>query len=156
MSVNSNILENTITSIFAENAHNQQSLRKQLKGKTSKKAKTSKQELELALTVLLVELASSDQNFEPREYNAIASGLMRVFGTPRTEISALVNRANLTLANLRGTTRFAELLQKNLDKNTREQIMDVINSVIMADGVEEGFEIFLRQKFARLLDVSLT
>lgn len=151
----SNILGNAIDTIFANSAQNQTQWARN-SSKNKGKQPTAKKQLELAMAVLLVELASCDQNFEPREYNLIASGLMRVFGTPRSEISALVNRAKLTLENFNGTTRFAELLKNNLDENIRAQIMDVVNDVIMADGIEDGFEIFLRQKFAKILDVSMT
>lgn len=153
--VRSNLLGSTVDTIFANTAQNQFEYKRN-PGKKKGKQSISQKQLELAMTILLVELASCDQNFEPREYNLIASGLMRVFGTPRTEISALVNRAKLTLENFSGTTRFAELLKNNLDENIRAQIMDVINDVIMADGIEDGFEIFLRQKFARILDVTMT
>lgn len=148
-----NILSNTIETIFANNQQNPAERR--TGQKKNKNRGAERKQLELAMTVLLVELASSDQNFDPREYNLIANGLMRIFGTPRTEISALVNRAKLALDNFSGTTRFAEMLQKNLSEEARKQLMEVINDVIMADGVEDGFEIFLRQKFARLLDIPL-
>ena len=126
------------------------------KQKSRKKGlQPSQDDLKLALTVLLVELAASDQSFDPSEYNIIANGLLSVFGAGRTEIQSLVNRANVLLANFSGTTRFADLLKNNLSEEARRSVMQVVEEVIMADGVEDGYETYLRHKFAKLLDVPL-
>lgn len=119
------------------------------------KAKISKRDLELALAVLLVELASCDQSFDPHEYQIISNGLMRVFGTTKSEVKALVNQANLVLSNLRGTSKFGTLLKDNLGDAERQAIMEVINEVIVADGIEDGFETYLKHKFSDLLGVAL-
>ena len=111
----------------------------------------ARSELELALTVLLVELASADQSFEQSEYQLIANGLKSLFGTPKSEIQALVNQANNILANLRGTSRFAELLRDNLTEVQRQAVVDIINEMIAADGREDGFEVYLRNKIATIL-----
>ncbi len=111
-------------------------------------------QLELALTVLLVDLASCDQDFDPKEYQVISSGLRRIFGTSKTEISGLVNQANLQLANLRGVSKFTELLRENLSLDERKAIMEVIEDVISADGQEEDFEVYLRTKLSDLLGIN--
>lgn len=118
------------------------------------KSKT-RSELELALTVLLVELASADQSFEQSEYQLIASGLKSLFGTPKSEIQALVNQANTILANLRGTSRFAELLRDNLNEIQRQAVLDIVNDMIAADGREDGFEVYLRNKLAGILGLEV-
>ena len=108
-------------------------------------------ELEVAFAVVLVDLASCDQQFAPREYLAISSGLRRLFGTPKERVQGLVNQANIILANLRGTSRYATLLKNNLDIEEKTAVMETIDDLIAADGVEEGFEVYLRTKFADLL-----
>ncbi len=118
--------------------------------------KVQKQQLELALAVLLVDLASSDENFDAQEYQVIAQGLRRVFGTGKTEVAQLVQRAQQAIALLRGTTSFATLLRDNLPENERVTIMEVIEEVIAADGVEDGFEVYFRHKFSELLGVPPT
>lgn len=117
--------------------------------------KAQKRELEFALTVLLVDLASCDQNFEMREYTIIQNGLKRVFGTTKDQVSALINEANTTLKNMRGSSRFASQLKDSLSMDQRLAIMEIVDEVIKADGVEDGFETYLRQKFAELLCVEL-
>lgn len=137
----------------------QQLLAKQnLNGNTNDRNRFSgaarKKDLELALTVLLVDLAGSDQNFDQQEYNIIVHGLMRMFGTPKTEASALVNQAQTVIRNLRGVDRFGALLRESLSSEEKETVMDVIEEVIGADGIEDDYEIYLRQKLKNLLGIS--
>ncbi|MCI5064170.1 TerB family tellurite resistance protein [bacterium] len=113
--------------------------------------KIHQRDLELAVTVLLVDLASADQEFDQTEYQVIVHGLMRMFGTKKHEVSALVNQAQTALQNMRGISRFGDLLRSNLPEEERLVIMDIIEEVIQADGVEDDYEIFLRQKLKGLL-----
>lgn len=115
--------------------------------------KASNQELEFALAVLLVDLASIDQNFDMNEYHIIQSGLNRVFGTTPAQVTELINRAQLTLGTLRGSSKFAEKLRDSLSEDARKQILELIDQVIMADGEKSDFEIYLRSKFKDLLGI---
>ena len=115
------------------------------------KRKVPVAELELAFAVVLVDLASCDQKFAPREYQVIAGGLRRLFSTPKERVKSLVNQANVVLANLRGTSRFAMMLRDNLDGDEKRAVMETIDDLIGSDGVEDGFETYLRTKFADLL-----
>lgn len=114
----------------------------------------SQRDLEVAFTVLLVDLASCDQNFDQNEYQIITTGLMRVFGTTKDQVQSLVNQASMVISNMRGTNRFAEQLKENLDVETRQKILEVIDEIIHSDGVEDGFETYLRAKFLDLLGLS--
>ncbi len=121
----------------------------------TKNKKINKKDLELALTVLLVELASCDEKFLPEEYHLIATGLKRIFGTTKEQVQTLVNQATQTLRNLRGTSQFGNLLKENLDEETKLAIMEIIDDVIHADGVVEGFELYFRHKIAGFLGMKL-
>lgn len=110
-----------------------------------------KNELELALTVLLVDIASADQHFDACEYTKIELGLRRVFGTTKNEVVPLVNQAKQVMANMRGTSTFTTLLRENLTDELKHTVFEVIGDVIDADGVQDGFEIYLREKFAEAL-----
>ena len=149
MSSNQNdIFRHTIQGIFNNNDQLVQRSSKQYHGQGNK---INKSELEFALAVLLVDLASCDQNFEPPEYHIIQNGMRRVFGTTKDQVSALINQANQTLKNLRGSGRFATQLKDALTLEQRQIIMQVIEDVIAADGKEDGFETYLRAKFSDLL-----
>lgn len=118
------------------------------------KRKVPVQDLELAFTVLLVDMASSDQNFEQSEYIMIGSGLRRLFGTSKDRVRGLVNQANTIISNLRGTSRYAALLRDNLNDDEKKAVMETVDELIFSDGSEDGFERYLRTKLADLLGVS--
>ena len=141
-------LSRTLDDVFAESDNLE---KKQKMSRRAEAYSVSQRELEVALTVLLVDLASCDDDFDPREYQMLSNGLRRVFGTAKHEVQALVNQAKLAIANLRGTNKFAALLRDNLDEEKRRAILEVIDDVIMVDGVEDGFETYLRCKYADLL-----
>ena len=118
--------------------------------------KAKKRDIELAVTVLLVDLAASDQEFDPREYQVIVHGLMEMFGTQKHEVSALINQAQTILRNLRGVSQFGKLLTDNLSLDERMSIMRIIEQVIQADGVEDGYETYLRHKLQKMLGLEET
>jgi len=145
------ILSQAISNIFANNQIGlQQELRRR---KQRSKKGPSQKELELAVAVLLVDLASCDEHFDPEEREAIIKGMRRIFGTSRPDVIALMNQASLALENLRGPAAFADLLKENLNDDEKQVVMEVIEEVIMADNVEDGFETYLRSRFAQLLGI---
>ena len=150
MSSESQVLRGAIGDIFAR--HNS-TLNFSLV--TSKNVKRKDSDIQFAVTVLLVDLASCDQNFDAQEYETICVGLKRLFGTTPAQVKDLVHQAKLTLGNLRGLERFANLLREHLSEDEKVKVFEVIDEVIKADGVEDGFEIFLRMKFASMLGVKI-
>lgn len=150
MSDQNDLIADTLQTIFAKsNGH----LPEEPQPRKKKTKKVPKKDLELALAILLVDLASCDQNFDQQEYLLISRGLRRIFGTSKLQVTGLVNQAQGVLKNLRGTSRFAETLKKQLTLEERIVILDVIDEVIEADGVEDGFETYLRHKFRDLLGI---
>lgn len=114
-----------------------------------------KAELELALTVLLVDLAWSDQDFDHREYQVIVEGLHKMFGTNSIQVKSLVNQAILILKDLRGTNHYGSLLRNKLKEKQRLAIMEIVDEVIAADGKEDGFEIYIRKKISDVLGINV-
>ncbi|MCB0311220.1 MAG: TerB family tellurite resistance protein [Bdellovibrionales bacterium] len=154
MNSNSNSdLSQTISNIFA---NNDISLEYELKLRRIKQSRPrKKQDLELALAVILVDLASCDQKFQPDEYQAIVNGLRRVFGSDRSSVSALVNRSKLALANLRGSGDFSSMLRDNLNEAEKQLVMEIIDELILADGKIDGFERYFRTRYAQALGVDV-
>lgn len=137
---------------FKQHRDSIESFQKQFKGKK----KATLRDLELAMTVLLVELASCDQNFDQNEYDLIVSGLKSVLGTERTNVSQLVNQANLALANLRGTAQYGDILRENLRESDREAILEIVEKIINADGKIDGYELYVRNRLAKMLGLAIT
>lgn len=146
------LLEQTIHEIFTGSERTLPKHAANLEGKRGKKRAVK--ELELALAVLLVDLASCDQAFDMQEYVIISNGLRRLFGTNKSDVRGLINQANLVLSNLRGTAKFSQLLQESLSEDEKRAVLEVIDEVIFADGVEDGFETYLRNKFMHALGLS--
>jgi|GEM_PF-1299625 len=121
---------------------------------SKKKRGIEKKQLELALAVILVDMASCDQAFDSREFQVISRGLRRVFGTQKSDVMELTQKAQAVIANLRGTANFAQLLRENVTVQEREVISQVIEEVIAADGVEDGFEAYLRSKYHEILGIT--
>jgi len=119
-----------------------------------KLSKVASHELELAVVVILVDLASVDSNFDSREFMTICIGMQRLFGVTQPEVLKLIAQANQVLASLRGVDKFAILLRDEVPIEKRKQIMEVVNNVISADGREDDFEIYLRHKFHDLLGLN--
>lgn len=148
---NSNVLGQAINNIFTQH----DTFLSDEKLKLKKKNKAPKFQLELALSVILVDLASCDQDFHSQEFQAVSRGLRRVFGTQKTEVLELVHRAQAVIANLRGTANFAKLLSDNTSPEEKQAISGVIEELIAADGVEDGFESYLRKKYYGILGIPL-
>jgi len=146
MGANGKILSDAIDSIFSINNSGPQF--KERSNKQAQTANINKRELEVAATVVLVDLASSDSGFEQREYHVIGEALRSLFGTSKDQIQGLVNQANLALKNLRGTNYYAKLLKENLEPAAKKALMEYVEDLIGADGIEDGFEIYLRKKIA--------
>src|SRR4051812_30502504 len=105
-----NMFTDTIDHIFA---HHNASLDKQYRSKNN--AAMKKRELEMAVAILLVDLASCDQHFDTCEYQTISKGLNKLFGTSLQEVGSLVQQANQALGMLRGSGKFATMLRETLD-----------------------------------------
>lgn len=116
-----------------------------------RRGNVSQHQLELAFTVLLVELASSDEGFAQKEYQVIVLALHRVFGVTRDRAQRLVNEAVTILKDLRGTAEFALLLREHLSAEELSLVARCIDDVIEADGVHDGFELYHRRRFRELL-----
>ena len=115
----------------------------------------SKDELELAFTVVLVDIASSDEHFDPAEYEVISSGLRRLFGTTKEQVKILVNQSRQILDSLRGTARYTDQLRENLSEADRWAVFSIIEELVEADSKEDPFEVFMRSRIARALDLKI-
>ena len=120
-------------------------------GSQRRRGTVSQHQLELAFSVLLVELASSDEGFAQKEYQVIVLALHRVFGVARDRAQRLINEAVTILKDLRGTAEYALLLREHLSSEELSLVARCIDDVIEADGLQDGFELYHRRRFRELL-----
>lgn len=152
----SDLFKDTVRNTFQRHNEVVDEIVRNRQGNPSKAVTKSgnRREIELAAVVLLVDVASADQNFDSKEYQAISDGMRRTFGTSKEQVAALVQEAKTALANLRGATKYADILRDGLEPKERQAVFELIEEVIAADGQVAGFEEYLRQKFAKLLGIT--
>lgn len=149
---NSGAFTSAMEKMFSNNQSMFKQGQGQLQSKVAVKNLSGKQkEIAFAVTILLVELSSSDQNFDLTEYNVISNGLRRLFGASKEDVTSLVNQATVILQNLRGTSQFSGFLKDNLGLDERKLVLELIDELINADGKVDDYEIFLRHKYIRTL-----
>ena len=86
--------------------------------------------IELAFTVLLVDLAMIDQNFEAREYGYIFSTLGTAFNLSDAEIKNLIKNAKNSLGSFRGPRSFATRLAKTLSEDQRQDLGRALEVIV--------------------------
>ena len=146
---NSTDLFNTLDQIFAE-----QHLSQTRRALSKKGSSAPTKDIEVALAVLLVDLASCDQTFNPAEYQIISKGLRRLFGASKEQVTALVNQANQIISSMRSTQTFLDSVKESLSREDKLIVMELIEEIIQADGKVDDFEIYLREKFRDALGLT--
>lgn len=122
-----------------------------IKTETKETSSIRKDELELAATVILVDIACSDGHFDPPEYEVISDGLRRLFGTTKDRVKSLVNQSQQILGGLRGTSAYIAKIRDNMSESDREAVFAVVEDLSAADGEEDPFEIYLKNKLKAAL-----
>lgn len=121
---------------------------------TGKRCKNLRKELEFALTLVFVDIAScDDEGMDSREYQAILDSMRRIFGLGVTDVQKMISSAQQVLKNFSGVSSFARLLKDNLSQDERRMVQEQIQDIIKADGIKDGFEIYFAKKYEKLLDL---
>lgn len=107
---------------------------------------------ELAICVLLVDLALIDGNFEARESEFLYNALIRL-GLSEQEISNLIQQSKNLITSFRGPHSFANFLKSEYPLEKRKEIADLLNKMIIADEKKDGFEVYLLNKLTDILEV---
>jgi len=117
---------------------------------SGKGQKKSRQELEFSLAMILCEVAGSDQNFEQREMTMVADSMKVIFGTSQQEAYTFINQARGSLQHMRGASKHAEILKSTLNDESLRQIMTSIENLATKDAAPAGFEMYLKDKYAKI------
>jgi len=103
---------------------------------------------------LLVQAALMDGEFAPSEREAVAGLLTSEFDLTPDEVETLISEAEaavLQSSQLFGFTRTAD---RHLDHDERLHLMEMLWSVVYADGVVHDYESNLMRRIAGLLHVT--
>ena len=110
-------------------------------------------EIQLAASALLLELAYADGDFSAPERAHIESALSRHFNLDLSGVQGLLSLADEERRRAIDHFQFTRLIKEHLDTGQRVVLAEVMWGVILADGRVEDSEGVLLRKIANLLDV---
>ena len=110
-------------------------------------------EIQLAASALLLELAYADGEFTPPERAHIESALSRHFDLGLPDVQELLALADAERRTSIDHFKFTQMIKEHLDVGQRVVLAEVMWGVILADGHLEDREAVLLRKLANLLDV---
>lgn len=156
MSNSDEIVNKALNGVFKTNDRSIDNVKRDLGSGVRKSAskKRNLNDITLSTTVILVEVAASDEAFQLSEYDTIAEGLRQLYGTGREDAKKYINQALILRSSLTGNSRHLELLRDALSDEEKLRVARVIDEIISADGQEDPYEIFLRQRYRRALGIS--
>jgi uncharacterized tellurite resistance protein B-like protein len=107
-----------------------------------------------AAAALLVEVAQMDSAFDEGERDLIERLLGARFGLDREEAHALVERAEARIAGSTQILPFTRLVKDRFGYDERVELMEMLWSVVYADGEVHDYESSLLRRLAGLIYVS--
>ena len=111
-------------------------------------------ELQVAAAALLVEAARMDDAFGPDEWEAIRGLLARRFDLNEDETKTLMEAAETKATNAVELYSFARVVKDGFDHDERVELMEMLWTVVYADGVVHDHEANLLRRVAGLIYVS--
>lgn len=111
-------------------------------------------EIQLAATALLLELAYADGDFTPPERAHIEAALSRHFNLDLPSVQELLTLADQVRQRAESHTQFTAFIRDHLDVGQRVVLGEVMYGVILADGRVQDNDTAIMKKLADLLDVS--
>jgi len=116
-------------------------------------AESPHDEIQLAATALLLELAYADGEFTPPERGHIESALSRHFNLGADSVQGLLALADEERRKAIDHFQFTQVMRDHLDVGQRVVLAEVMWGVILSDGKQDANEAAMLRKIANLLDV---
>jgi len=110
-------------------------------------------ELQLALTALLVEAADSDDRFDEAERSVIAQLLERRFGLAQSETRELISAGEREADQSTELFHFTRIINDRLSFQERIDLVEMLWEVAYADGVLDAYEDSLLRRVGGLIYV---
>lgn len=115
---------------------------------------TREQQLQLAVAVLLVDVARADWEHAPQERETITAALATQFSLDHEHAQNLVREAENTLDVETSLYRFLELLNRECSIDEKRELMNQLWEVAFADGELSKYEEHAIRRLADLLHIS--
>jgi len=111
----------------------------------------SPKDLVIAASVLLIEVASADQEIAKEEGAEVVNSLAMHFGVPKSDIPALVTLAISAKKEKGKVAEFIDTINSRFSAEQKKQVLTMVWKVGLADGhideMEEKFVHHLRNRF---------
>lgn len=117
-------------------------------------AESPHDEIQLAASALLLDLAYADGDFTPPEREHIESALSRHFNLDQPSVHELLTLAEARRNRAVDHFQFTRMIVEHLDVGQRVVLAEVMYGVILSDGQVEDRESTLLRKIANLLDIA--
>ncbi|MBT6119629.1 MAG: TerB family tellurite resistance protein [Rhodospirillaceae bacterium] len=114
----------------------------------------SRDELEVAVCVLLCQAARMDDDFDLRERDTIRQLMRERFGLPEAEAEALVEAADAKAEASADLWQYARLVKERFTHPERIEMIEMLWEVAYADGVLHDYEAHLLRRIAGLIYVT--
>ena len=108
----------------------------------------------LAVGALLVEMALIDGEFSPEERQRITSIMRSQYGIEERDIERVMEEAERAARQATSYWELTSVVNANYSPEEKLAIVELLWSIIYADGTVEKHEDYLVKKLARLLNVS--
>ncbi|MDH5648290.1 MAG: TerB family tellurite resistance protein [Gammaproteobacteria bacterium] len=111
----------------------------------------SQHQLQLATAVLLIEVARSDHDIDPRERTRIVDTIQKRFNLTPHETRKLVELATTESAELTSYYEFSSLVNKRFAYDEKINLLELMWLVALTDGHLDKYEEHLIRKIANLI-----
>ena len=117
---------------------------------------TDARDIALAVTVLLLDVAFSDEKISPEEIDRIRTTLSEHFQLADEELRDVLNEARERWSHTSDVWEWVSGLNKNLTENERRQVLNLVWTVIYSDEVLDDEEEYFGYQLAHRLDLSIS
>jgi len=111
-------------------------------------------DIKVAACSLLLEMAFADEEFSDEERDDIVSILEKGFGLNKEDGDKLMEEAKKELDSSIDLWQFTNMINKNYSKEEKIGVVEMLWSIVYADGIIDKHEDYLLHKLASLLRLS--
>jgi len=125
-----------------------------LLGVAAGRPEKDRERIDVAVAVVLLEVAHADKNFEPLEKRLVEGLLQKRFDLNAAAASELMTLAEQVRADSFDLQQFTSQINQNFNREEKLAVMETLWRIIYADGVLDKFEDALARQLASLLRLS--
>jgi len=131
-----------------------QSIFKKFAGDNQTNEDQLKHNLEIATSVLFLELAYADFNVAPEEESHMCKSMESFFSLSSEEVADLINIARSKREKRNDIWLFTEQIKNNFNRDEKINILEMLWGLVYADGHMDKYEEALMRKITGLLGLS--